>query len=466
MSAAAIDPAMFIGPAASFAGRHVHLLGIGGVGVSALVPLLQHAGASVSGCDLAANHTCRALAGEGVPVVIGHDPAHVESADVVVHSSAVPREHAELRRARARGCTVLSRAACLAELLRGRPTVAIAGSHGKTTTTALCGHLLTSQGADPLVLVGGTIPGMGTTGARPGADRWCVVEVDESDGGFQHVDPWIAVLTNLDDDHARYYGGVAGMRAAFQGWLQRVPADGLIIAHETVSDELLATCTAPVLRCGIDSGAYRAVDLRCAAEGSSATVLCGDQAIGTLQLPLPGRHNIGNALLALAAARRIQPGASPESLATVRRVARRFAVHGAPAGVRVVEDYAHHPVEIGATIAAAALAGGAVHVILQPHRHSRTADCFQALAGCCVEACSVAVLPIYGAGEEPEPGISARSLAEAMAAGRSDAGVQYTPQGALAVAFIASRAEPGDTVLVLGAGDVTQLVPQVLEALR
>ena len=259
----------------AFRGRRVHLLGIGGVGMSALVPLLQAAGATVSGCDVAAGRSVNRLQANGITVELGHSADHVDDADVLVHSSAVPRDHIELRRARQLGRSVWSRPACLAELMRGHRTVAVAGSHGKTTTSWLASHLLVSAGRDPVVMVGGAIEALGGGGTRIGRERLFVAEVDESDGGFAHVDPHIAVVTNLEAEHVRHYGGFRQLIEAFAGWLRRVPDDGCIIVPAAgLPPGVCDGVTAPIVTCGIDCGDWCATDLKPGAEGTTFRPPC------------------------------------------------------------------------------------------------------------------------------------------------------------------------------------------------
>ncbi len=456
-----------------FAGKRVHLMGIGGCGVSALVPLLHDAGATVDGCDLATGRTVARLREDGVAVALGHDAAHVEHCDLVVHTGAVGEEHIELRAARARGLPVLGRAACLAELMRGSRTVAVAGSHGKTSTAWMLAHLLTAAGRDPMVMVGGSVSATGFNGGRVGNDELFIAEVDESDGGFAHVAPEVAVVTNLEPEHTRHYGGFAPLCRAFGDWLAQVPAHGAVVtARAAVPPEILAGLRAPVIDCSaapdaIADADYSTCDVALAAEGSSCRVNERGTDIGALRVPLPGRHMVHDALLALAAARLLVRDLRPELLAGCERVRRRFTCHGWPDGVRVVEDYAHHPTEIAATVAAAALGGGAVHAIFQPHRYSRTADCFDGFIAAFAGVDAVAILPVYAAGEEPIAGAGGRDLAEAIARQRGErrALVQYVRQPDAAVAYLAARARPGDTCLVLGAGDVNRCCRPLVEAL-
>lgn len=456
-----------------FRDAQVHLMGIGGAGVGALVPLLQSVQARVSGCDLADGPDLARLRAAGVPVSLGHDPAHLAGVDLLVHSSAVPEHHPEIRAARAAGIRVLHRPACLAELMRGCRTVAIAGSHGKTSTSWMCGHLLIRAGADPVVMVGGAVPDLNLSGARPGAGKLFVAEVDESDGGFSHVQPEIAVVTNLEAEHLRHYGSFAALCDAFANWLAEIPAEGAaVLPAEGLDPRVEAGLRCRVLRCGIGTGDLRADELELGPLGSRCRLRWLDEDLGQLVVPVPGEHMVRNALMALAAARLVSPQVSPAALADCGGVRRRFTVHGEAGGVRVVEDYGHHPTEIRATIAAAALAGGQVHVLFQPHRYSRSADLFADFAAAFDGAAALALLPVYAAGEEAIPGVGGLDLTEAIIARRRGAGrndavqVQYAPQDGPALAFLAAQARPGDTVLVLGAGDVGALAEPLLEQWR
>lgn len=455
---------------ACFRGRQVHLMGIGGAGMSALVPMLDKVGATVSGCDLGENANVLRLRSSGVRVDLGHDAEHVAGADLVVHTSAVPPQHAELRAAREAGVTVLSRAACLAELMRGSPTVAIAGSHGKTSTTWMLGHLLTSAGHDPVVMVGGNVGALGNSGTRIGDGAVCVAEVDESDGGFRHVQPTIAVVTNLEAEHLRHYGSFAALCDAFRSWLAGMGPGGVAIVPAAGLDpRVLDGVSARIVTCGFDQGRAQATEVVLGAEGATFVPVIDGQRLAPVEVPLPGRHQVLNALMALVASRCVDPDIDGATLGDCQRVGRRFTVHGRPGGVRVVEDYAHHPTEVRATVAAARLAGGRVHVLFQPHRFSRTADCFQDFATAFDGADAVVVLPVYAAGEEPIAGAGARDLAEAVAAHRATLGVprvrtQFTAQGLVGVGFLTAHARPGDTCLVLGAGDVGALAPALVEA--
>lgn len=450
-----------------FRGLHVHLMGIGGAGVSALVPLLQRVGATVSGCDAHESPVLGRLRAAGAPCAVGHAPGHLAGVDLVVHSAAVPADHPELAAARRRGVAVLTRGECLVRLMEGSRTIAVAGSHGKTSTTWMASHLLTEAGLDPVVMVGGAVQALGGGGARAGAGDLFVAETDESDGSFAGVEPEIAVVTNLDHEHLRHYGSFARLEDAFRAWLARIPAEGAaIVPASGLAERVTAGLRCRVLRCGLDAGDWQARDLELGPDGSRMRVVAGGAEQGEVRVTIPGAHMALNALMACAAARLAAPGCDLSALARCERVRRRFTVHGRPAGIRVVEDYGHHPTEVRATIAAARLGGGRVHVVFQPHRYTRTADCFDAFAQAFDQAHGVAILPVYAAGERPIPGVDAADLAAALRARRSGMGdetVAFCPDHDAVRAHLAALAAPGDTVLVLGAGDIGRLAPGLVD---
>lgn len=453
-----------------FRDRHVHLMGIGGAGVGALVPLLRAAGARLSGCDCADSREVARHRAAGVVVDIGHDPAHLKDVDLLVHTSAVGPDHPEVTAARRQGVAIATRAQCLIELMRGTRTVAVAGSHGKSSTTWMLGHLLSEAGADPVVMVGGSVASLGEGGGRVGKGEIFVAESDESDGSFQDMRPEVAIVTNLDHEHLRHYGTFDRLLDTFRAWLSTIPPGGLVVLPTSGPAAGLGQGLAcRVVHVGLGEGEVHARDLELGPEGSRLTVIADGLPIGPLSVPVPGVHMAQNALMAVAAARHVVPEVRTEALATCERVSRRFTVHGIPRGVRVVEDYGHHPTEIRATIAAARLGGGRVHVLFQPHRYSRTVDCFDDFVGAFDQAASVVVAPIYAASEAPIAGASASALADAIAVRRRLAGetgpVVAVVEISAGVERIADLARPGDTVLVLGAGDVGKAAPALVRVL-
>lgn len=450
-----------------FRGLHVHLLGVGGAGVSALAPLLRRVGATVSGCDAHDSPVLDRLRRAGVACAIGHAASHLAGVDVVVHSAAVPIDHPELAEARRRGLPVLTRGACLIRLMEGSRTLAVAGSHGKTSTTWMAAHLLTEAGLDPVVMVGGAVQALDGGGARIGGGDIFIAETDESDGSFAGVEPEIAVVTNLDLEHLRHYGSFAGLEDAFHAWLMRIPAHGAVIVPASgLAERVTAGLRCRVLRVGLDSGDWHASAVELGADGSRMRLHADGRDLGEVRVPIPGAHMAHNALMACAAARLLAPTCDLAVLARCERVRRRFTVHGQPAGIRVVEDYGHHPTEVRATIAAARLGGGRVHVLFQPHRYTRTADCFDAFIQAFDQAHGVAVLPVYAASEMPIAGADAADLASELRSRRAGLGedtVAFCADPEAAISHLASMAGPGDTVLVLGAGDVGRLAPRLIE---
>lgn len=452
-----------------FRGRHVHLIGIGGAGVSALAPLLQRVGATVSGCDQGDGPACQRLRRVGLTVHRGHAPSHLDGVDLVVHTAAVKSDHPELVAARLRGIPLMTRGECLVELMAGTRTLAVAGSHGKTSTTWMLGHLLTEAGTDPVVMVGGSVTSL-DGGARAGTGDLFIAESDESDGSFARISPHVAIVTNIDHEHLGHYGSFAALEDAFREWLGRIPPNGAaIVPVAGMSPRVTAGIACRVITCGLDAGDYHCSRLELGADGSRAHVVGFGEDLGEINVTIPGAHMVHNALMAIAAARLVHPAVDLSALARCERVRRRFTVHGSPLGIRVVEDYGHHPTEVRATIAAARLGGGRVHVIFQPHRHTRTSECFDDFVAAFDQAHSLALLPIYAAGEAPIAGISSEHLGQAIAdhrAGLAPGAVHVAEDAAAAIRFIVSQARPGDTCLLLGAGDVGDLAGPLIDFFR
>lgn len=451
-----------------FRGLHVHLIGIGGAGVSALAPLLRQAGATVSGCDSCSSPVTEHLEHAGVRIFSGHSASHLAGVDLVVHTAAVTRTHTELVAAERRGIPIMTRGTCLVQLMQGTRTIAVAGSHGKTSTTWMLGHLLSESGHDPVVMVGGSVASLGGGGARVGLGRLFIAETDESDGSFFHVEPDIAIVTNLDREHLDHWGSYDALEEAFHAWLQRLPASGTAIVPALgLSPRITAGLTCRVIRCGLETGDVFGTQVALGADNSRVRLSSFGHDLGEITVPLPGAHMVCNALMAVAAACVVDPSCNLASLAHCERVRRRFTVHGVADGIRVVEDYGHHPTEVRATIAAARLGGGRVHVLFQPHRYTRTRDCFAEFTCAFDQVHALALLPIYAASEAPLPGIDSPHLTAAIRERRHMTGVDETvadcASGLEAMRFIGTHARPGDTVLVLGAGDVGELAPKVLE---
>lgn len=454
-----------------FRDRHVHLMGIGGAGVGALVPLLQAAGARLSGCDVSESASVRRHRAAGITISIGHHPSHGQDVDIFVHTAAVRDDHPEIDAARQAGAQIMTRAQCLVQLMQGTRTIAVAGSHGKSSTTWMLGHLLVQAGNDPVVMVGGGVASLGEGGARVGSGDCFVAETDESDGSFAQVRPEVAIVTNLDHEHLRHYGSFEHLLATFRSWLETIPKHGCVILPISGAASHLGeglACT--VLQVGLDRGDVHGAELALHADGSDVQVEYRGSSRGWMYVPQPGVHMVSNALMAYAAACHVSTTVQTIDLASCERVGRRFTVHGNPRGVRVVEDYGHHPTEIRATIAAARLAGGRVHILFQPHRYSRTVDCFEDFVSAFDQAASVLVAPIYAGSEDPIAGASSQALAQAIADRRRLAGepgpVTAVSDPEVGLALLQRQARPGDTCLILGAGDIGPYAPMLVQRLE
>jgi UDP-N-acetylmuramate--alanine ligase len=447
--------------------RRIHFVGIGGAGMSGIAEVLATLGYEVSGSDLAENAATRRLAALGARVRIGHDAAQVADADVVVVSSAVRPDNPEVSAARARRIPVVPRAQMLAELLRLKQGVAVAGTHGKTTTTSLVASVLAEGGLDPTFVIGGRLNAAGSN-ARLGAGEFIVVEADESDASFLHLQPVIAVVTNIDADHMDTYGhDFPSLQQAFIRFLQQLPFYGsaVLCTDDPHVREIVPFVSRPLVTYGTREDAMvRAVDIALAAQ-SRFTVLRRGRPPLELALALPGRHNVLNALAAVAVAGelRIPDEAVVRALAGFTGVGRRFQrygevplVPGRPeAGTfTLVDDYGHHPAEIEATLAAARAAypGRRIVLAFQPHRYTRTRDLFEGFVRVLAQADALLLAEVYPAGEVPIAGADGRSLAEALsAAGAAPVFVERIGDLAEAIRRVARA---GDVVITMGAGSI------------
>jgi UDP-N-acetylmuramate--alanine ligase len=455
--------------------EHVHFVGIGGIGMCGLAELLRAQGYAVSGSDLAEGATVARLRALGVPVAIGHAASHVGRADVVVVSSAVRAGNPEVAEAQRRGIPVIPRAEMLAEVMRLRDGIAIAGTHGKTTTTSLVGHVLQAAGLDPTLVVGGRVIGAGAeserTGARLGAGAFLVAEADESDGSFLHLSPVIAVVTNVEAEHLDHHGSVEALEDAFAAFLGRLPFWGtaVLCLDDPGVQRLLARASRRRVTYGLSAQAdWAAIELAPGPGGTRFAVRRAGEALGRVELPIPGRHNVVNALAALAVAHEVEVpfAVAAEALASFRGVERRFETKGVAAGVRVVDDYGHHPTELRATLAAArSVHPGRIVAVFQPHRYTRTRDLFDAFAAAFHDADLLVLTEIYGAGEPKLPGVEALDLAEAVRA-RGHREVRFVPDLERVVPELLPELRSGDLVLTLGAGSVSRLGPKLLAALQ
>jgi UDP-N-acetylmuramate--alanine ligase len=447
--------------------QRVHFIGIGGIGMSGIAEILLNLGYPVSGSDLKRSPVTERLAGLGAIIFDGHAAANVVGASVVVVSSAVNEANPEVVEARGSKVPVIQRAEMLAELMRLKYGIAVAGMHGKTTTTSMIAAVLAGGGLDPTIVVGGRIDAMGSN-ARLGKSQYLVAEADESDRSFLKLSPILAVVTNLDREHMDCYRDMADVEAAFVAFMDRIPFYGAITA--CADDPLLAAVLPRVRRRVYSYGFAAGADFVCrllpTGEGARSRfeVVAGGHVLSAFTLHVPGRHNVLNATAAVAIGTQLEiaPAAIATALAEFRGVDRRFQLKGMVRGVTVVDDYGHHPTEIRATLAAARDCGyKQVHVIFQPHRYTRTRDLMEEFATGFDDADSVEMLDIYAASEEPIPGIDAETLAAKIHCPQ----VRYAGSVADAVAAVVRRAQDGDLIMTLGAGSVSQLGPQVLEAL-
>lgn len=449
-------------------GTTVHLVGLGGAGMSGLARILAESGMHVSGSDLESSPTLDDLAARGVRVSRGHAAEQAQGAAVVVVSSAVPPENPEVAWAHAHGVPVLKRAAVLGLLSAQRQTVAIAGTHGKTTTTALTAWLLERAGLRPGFAIGGDVPCLGGA-ARLGAGPHFVVEADEFDRSFLALRPWLAAVTNVEADHLDYFGSAAEVHSAFAAFVRLLPPDGTLVlcADDPGAAALVPVFPGRVIRYALRAEAdWQASDVRLAAWGSEFQVLRAGERVAVARQRLVGGHNVANALAALAMADLcgVPPGVAVEALAGFDGVRRRLELRGQVGGVAVYDDYAHHPTEIAATLAAARLrAEGRLWCVFQPHTYHRTRAFLDDFAVALAAADVAVLVDVYlPPGRERDTlGVSSRDIVVRMPEGAA----RYIPDLAEAAAFVGQRAAAGDLVLTMGAGSVTRAAEWVLAAL-
>ncbi|MGA3346628.1 MAG: UDP-N-acetylmuramate--L-alanine ligase [Terracidiphilus sp.] len=455
--------------------QHAHFIGIGGIGMSGIAEILLNLGFKVSGSDLRRGPVTDRLAQMGAMVFEGHDAANIAGSTVVVTSSAVSKDNPEVVEARVRKIPVIQRAEMLAELMRLKYGIAVAGMHGKTTTTSMVASVLAAGGLDPTVVVGGRVDALGSN-AKLGSSQYLVAEADESDRSFLKLSPILAVVTNLDREHMDCYRDMADVEQAFLTFIDKLPFYGAVTA--CIDNPLLAAILPRAQRRVFTYGVAPEADYRlefveakkdafAAGQGSFARfqVVTAAGPLGPFELNVPGRHNILNATAAVAIAHRLGISAEKiaEGLSHFRGVDRRFQLRGKVRGVTVVDDYGHHPTEIRATLAAARECGHRhIHVVFQPHRYTRTLDLMDQFTGAFVDADSVVVLPIYAASEEPIPGVTAERLAAKIEGPQ----VQFVTDFPAAVAAVVAQAREGDLIMTLGAGSVSQLAPQILAAIE
>ncbi len=444
----------------------VHFVGIGGIGMSGIADVMRTLGYDVRGSDVADSANVQRLREKGIPVVIGHKPENVEGADAVIISTAIKRDNPEVAAARARHIPVVKRADMLAELMRLKWTVSVAGTHGKTTTTTMVAALLDEAGLDPTVINGGVINAYGAN-ARIGEGDWMVVEADESDGTFIRLPTTVAIVTNIDPEHLDHWGGFEKLRAAFDRFIENTPFYGfgvVCLDHPEVQALVGRVTDRRLITYGVNPQAdVRAVNIRHEDGASHYDIIFRERGkeidrIEGVRLPMPGNHNVLNSLPAAIVAKRL--GASDDQikagLSKFAGVKRRFTSAGEWKGVHIIDDYGHHPAEIAAVLRAArSIAKGKVIAVVQPHRYTRLRDLFDDFCACMNEADVTLIADVYAAGETPIEGFNRDSLVAGLES--------HGHQGARALksfdelpGVIASVAEEGDYVICLGAGDITK----------
>jgi UDP-N-acetylmuramate--alanine ligase len=449
---------------------HVHFVGIGGIGMSGIAEVLLNLGYRVSGSDLKASDITRRLGSLGATLFEGHRAENLVHADVVVISSAVRKDNPEVVSARQRKIPVIPRAEMLAELMRLKYAVAVAGSHGKTTTTSMVATVLSAAGLDPTAVVGGKVNVLDSN-AKLGKSELMVVEADESDGSFLHLHPSISIVTNIDPEHMDHYGTLDNLKDAFTTFCNRVPFYGLnvLCLDNPNVQSLLPRMEKRFVTYGSSHMAdYRLEGVRLEGFSTRFEAFRRDEPLGEFRVRMVGAHNALNALAVIAAAEEMDVPLDVlrSALAEFGGVQRRFTVRGEAAGVTVVDDYGHHPTEVQATLAGARRAfGRRLVVAFQPHRYTRTHELLNEFATSFNDADVVFVSSVYAAGEEPIPGATSEALVEAIQAhGHRD--VTFVEKRTELARALLPRLREGDLVLTLGAGDITQVGPELLELLR
>ena len=449
----------------------IHILGIGGIGMSAVAEILHAKGFTVQGSDQKDSANVRRLRAKGMRVFVGHDAINLVGARYIVISTAVKNGNPELEAARAKGLPVIRRAEMLAELMRLYSTVSVTGTHGKTTTTSLIAHVFASAGLDPTVITGGIINDWGSN-ARLGKSPWMIVEADESDGTFIRIPTQIGVVTNIDPEHLDYFKTVENMHREFEAFYRNIPFYGLAVTcidHPVVAAMVerlkLRDDGRRLLTYGMTAGADIVLD-DVRFDGRStvfdatlgARVNGGARRLVGWSIPIPGSHNALNGLAAIAVATEagIADAVIRGAIASFSGVKRRFQLTGSVNGVDIYDDYGHHPIEIAAVLKAARPgAKGQVFAVVEPHRYSRVQSLFEEFSTCFADADNVIVAPLYAAGEAQIDGISSRSLAEAIRA-KGHASVTSVDSAADVAGLIRRHARPGDIVVYLGAGNSTE----------
>jgi UDP-N-acetylmuramate--alanine ligase len=446
----------------------IHLVGIGGIGMSGIAEVLYNLGYDVRGSDLSDSDTVERLRGLGIKIHKGHSPDNIGGAHVVVISSAIKGSNPEVREATRLSVPVISRAEMLAELARLKYAVLVAGSHGKTTTTSLVSTVLAHAGLDPTVVIGGKLKALGTN-ARLGRGDFMVAEADESDGSFLSLSPTVGVVTNIDREHMDYFTTMRSLKGAFLSFMNSVPFYGMTVACADDKNvrELLPKVSRRVITYGLSEMAdLRAVDLKKNLMSMDFEVLGNGKSLGRMSVPSPGEHSVLNALAAIAVALELQVDVKKikEALKGFEGIQRRIELKGRAQGIRVYDDYGHHPTEIRATLRAMkdSMSKGKLAVVFQPHRYSRTKDLMDEFAASFGDADMLVMMDIYPAGEKPLRGIKTEALIKKIK--RRDIFHAHDTEEVLD--HLGGKLKSGDVVLTLGAGDVWKVGELLLERLK
>jgi UDP-N-acetylmuramate--alanine ligase len=454
-----------------FRPQHLHFTGIGGIGMSGIAEVLLNLGYQISGSDMKLSPITDRLAGMGARVFEGHAASNVTGARALVVSSAVDEQNPEVQEARRLQIPVIPRGELLAELMRLKYGIAIAGSHGKTTTTSMAATILNYAGLDPTVVVGGRVGTMGGSNARVGRSDFLVVESDESDGSFLKLAPIMAIVTNIDREHLDHYPSLDAIRDAFIEFVNKVPFYGAVVVclDDPNVQSILPAIRRRTITYGTTSQAdMEALDIRSGHFASDFRLRYRAADLGQFHVGVPGRHNVLNAMAAIAVAMELEvkPDTIREALATFSGVDRRFQVRGQERGITVVDDYGHHPTEIRATLDSARQCGfRRVHVLFQPHRFTRTFHLMDEFAKAFHQADTVFVMDIYAASERPIEGLSAQTLVDRLRQ-FGHRGAEYVGSMDRGIDAVASAAQEGDVILTLGAGSVSQAGEKILGRLR
>lgn len=451
--------------------RSAHFIGIGGAGMSAVARVFHDQGGIVTGSDLKRSRYSEQLEDAGITVFIGHDASHVGEPDVVVVSSAITDANPEYAEAKRRGLLIWQRARMLAELAGDRKTLAVAGTHGKTSASTMLAVALDGLGQDPTFLIGGQSKDLGSN-SRSGSGPYYVVEADESDGSFLHLSPYLAMITNIEADHLDFYDGIEHVERTFEQFMARVAPGGMAVvcADDARLARLAAACDCRIVTYGVAEGAGVRLE-SCEPDGLATrySVRLPDGSLVESSLPVPGAHMAENAcgVLACVVALGLDPLVAAERLEHFQGVRRRFDTLGEVEGVRVVDDYAHHPTEVAATLAGARQAGfGRVWAIFQPHRYSRTGALAADFGDAFGDADRVVLMDVYSAGETPIPGVSGKTLVNAVLDADPKAQLAYFPHRTEIVGYVTERVRPGDLVMTMGAGDVNAIGVELVRALE